>query len=141
MSKIKSKCVILAEGTGAEMAYPGPRLGNFNYDIARSVQTYNVPIYGLEQGQSASLTINQMANSVIAPLPVQNVTAHSGHGNATGAECDNSGILEFEQNPEHLGFLEYVSFRLCQAECWESGNSTTDYCFDVPSPWDSFISV
>ena len=28
-------------------ALPGVYLGNFNYDIARSVQTYTVPIYGL----------------------------------------------------------------------------------------------
>ena len=28
---------------------PGPRLGNFNYDIARSHQNYNLPIYGLNR--------------------------------------------------------------------------------------------
>ena len=32
---------------------PGPRLGNFNYDIARSHQSYNLPIYGLDRWDDA----------------------------------------------------------------------------------------
>merc|ERR1712176_600754 len=47
-------------------AVEGVHLGNFNYDIARSVQTYTVPIYGLQKGQSATFEIrdyNDEANN------------------------------------------------------------------------------
>jgi hypothetical protein len=35
-----------------------PLLGNFNYDIARSHQSYNLPIYGLQAGQTAQINID-----------------------------------------------------------------------------------
>ena len=124
------------------MPYPGPRLGNFNYDIARSAQTYNVPIYGLEQGQSVEITINQMAESTITGLELMNITAHHGHGNATAEDCNNEGVFQFEHDQGHLGLLEYVSFNLCDSACMMAPtNTTNNYCFNVPSSWDSFITV
>merc|ERR1712176_933897 len=42
------------------VAHSGVHLGNFNYDIARSVQTYTVPIYGLEQDQTVTFPITDM---------------------------------------------------------------------------------
>jgi len=35
-----------------------PLLGNFNYDIARSHQSYNLPIYGLQADQTAVINID-----------------------------------------------------------------------------------
>ena len=73
-------------------ALTGPYLGNFNYDIARSVQTYTVPIYGLEKGQSATFEITDYYNE---PNNCMNPLAHNGHGTASGCsnvtseECSN----------------------------------------------------
>ena len=86
----------------AEDQPTGIHLGNFNYDIARSVQTYTVPIYGLQQGETVQYGIvdyyNQK-NDCINPL------AHHGHGTASGCSQDynNTGVcsndLTFQQNP------------------------------------------
>ena len=35
-----------------------PLLGNFNYDVARSHQSYNLPIYGMEADQTAVINID-----------------------------------------------------------------------------------
>ena len=67
------------------VAHSGVHLGNFNYDIARSVQTYTVPIYGLDKGNSATFQIvdyYDKDNNCINPL------AHHGHGFAEG--CSNN---------------------------------------------------
>ena len=111
-------------------------MGNFNYDIARSVQQYNLPIYGLAQGDSAAIQINNMAGD---GLQLKNVTEHAGHGDAEAEDCNNGGLFSFDQNPDHWGELEYATFSLCDTACWP--DKPNDYCFEVPSPWDSLISV
>jgi len=73
------------EDNGA--ALPGVFLGNFNYDIARSVQTYTVPIYGLGKGQSATFPITDYLN---APNNCMNAAAHVGHGTASGCSTNNA---------------------------------------------------
>ena len=78
-------------------ALPGVHLGNFNYDIARSVQTYTVPIYGLEKNQQATFNIlnyYQGENDCANPL------AHSGHGTASGCSTNTtcSNELTFDHN-------------------------------------------
>merc|ERR1711866_69 len=124
-------------------AWPGPRLGNFNYDIARSVQTYNLPIYGLDQGQTVTVQINKMHNDNPAMdggfLELKNVTAHHGHGTATADDCYNEGRFVYYQNPNHMGQLEYASFNLCDSKCWP--DKPNDYCFNVPSSWNSFVQA
>ena len=80
-------------------ALPGVHLGNFNYDIARSVQTYTVPIYGLEQGESATFSIldyyGQENNCM-------NAAAHNGHGTASGCSTNStdgcSNVLVFDHD-------------------------------------------
>ena len=67
------------------VAHEGVHLGNFNYDIARSVQTYTVPIYGLQHGEAATFEIVDYyndENKCVNPL------AHHGHGTASG--CSNN---------------------------------------------------
>jgi len=125
------------EIAGEEVAWPGPRLGNFNYDIGRRVQQYNMPIYGLTEGQTVTITVNQMAESTIVGLELMNVTAHHGHGTATADDCDNQGNFVYEQNPDHHGELEYAQFSLCESNCWP--DTPNDYCFNVPSSWDSTV--
>jgi len=130
-------CVPYTDMSGDEVAWPGPRLGNFNYDIGRSVQQYNMPIYGLDQGQTVTVTVNQMAESTIQGLELMNVTAHHGHGTATAADCANAGTFVYTQNADHQGELEYATFSLCDSACWP--DVPNDYCFNVPSSWDSQI--
>ena len=82
----------------------GAFLGNFNYDIARSVQTYTVPVYGLHQGEEMEVNIMSYENE---PNHCMNAAAHSGHGFAIGcslnatatsdAVCSNQ--IVFTQNP------------------------------------------
>jgi len=118
-------------------------IGNFNYDIARSVQTYNLPIYGLDQGQTVTVQINKMHNDNPAMdggfLELKNVTAHHGHGTATADDCYNEGRFVYYQNPNHMGQLEYASFNLCDSKCWP--DKPNDYCFNVPSSWNSFVQA
>jgi len=120
-------------------AYAGPLLGNFNYDIGRSVQQYNLPIYGLGQGQTVTINILEMEESAAGPIQLRNVSAHVGHGTATADDCNNAGTFVYTQNENHHGELEYAQFSLCDADCWP--DKPNDYCFDVPSPWDSNIVV
>ena len=75
----------------------GVFLGNFNYDIERSVQTYTVPVYGLTQGEKIELNIRNYEDE---DSKCMNALAHAGHGfvegcstNANGTEpavCSNS---------------------------------------------------
>ena len=78
--------VLECEDNGA--ALPGVHLGNFNYDIARSVQTYTVPIYGLEKYDSATFDILDYYN---APNDCMNPLAHHGHGTASGCSTNVTG--------------------------------------------------
>merc|ERR1712127_581731 len=58
-------------------AHDGPLLGNFNYDIARSHQQYNLPIYGLDNEASGMIDIN--SHNVLADpdfdVELRNVSA------------------------------------------------------------------
>ena len=67
---------------------PGVHLGNFNYDIARSVQTYTVPIYGLEKDQTAKFTLKDYDGD---DNNCMNALAHSGHGTAGGCSTNSTG--------------------------------------------------
>ena len=63
----------------------GTFLGDFNYDIARSVQTYTVPIYGLEQGEQIEINFRDYDDQ---PNNCMNPLAHSGHGSAFGCSVN-----------------------------------------------------
>jgi len=123
-------------------ADPNVRLGNFNYDIARSVQRYNVPVKNLGQGIVSTIQVNGQ-NEV--PLKVQNVSAHHGHGdaNVNGEDCNPDGTIIFQAGLEHEGDLEYFQFELCDADCHanEEGGPLNDYCFEVPSPWATTVTL
>ena len=67
-------------------ALSGVFLGNFNYDIARSVQTYTVPIYGLAKGKTVDFDLQSYEGE---DLDCANPSAHAGHGTAFG--CSNNG--------------------------------------------------
>ena len=103
-------------------------------------ETYRVGIYGLEQEQVAAVQINDYSGS---PLELMNITADNGHGVVFADDCDNTGLLTYQQDPtgQHQGWLEYASFNLCDARCWGNvdGSDPDDYCFKIPSPWDSTI--
>jgi len=120
----------------------GLRLQNFVYDLARSVQTYRVGIYGLEPDQVATVQISDYSGSA---LELRDITADNGHGVVTGENCTNNGAFTYQLDPtgQHQGWLEYASFNLCegQFDCWETGSQPDDYCFRIPSPWDSTILV
>jgi len=94
-----------------------PLLGNFNYDIARSHQSYNLPIYGLEANDVAYVSIeshNPADRRVdeIFDVNVRNVTAHHGHGIA-GDNDDSCLHNDFTFTlSNHLGNLEYVNVSL-----------------------------
>ena len=85
---------------------PGPRLGNFNYDIARSHQQYNLPIYGLDNEAIGVVEIN--AHQVNEPfeVAVRNVSAHHGHGETTHIDCENT--FQYQVDANHGGILEYA---------------------------------
>ena len=84
---------------------PGVHLGNFNYDIARSVQTYTVPIYGLEKGKSASFTLKDYYDN---DSNCMNPLAHSGHGTAFGCSTNTtcSNRITFQNNLGKMICLE-----------------------------------
>lgn len=133
-------CVPNIDANGDSYAVSGVRLGNYNYDIARSVQSYNVPIKNLAQGGSIAVTVNSQADSTVEPLELRNVTEHIGHGDANAEDCNNAGMFTFTQNPEHEGDLEYVKFELCDTICHPNENGpNNDYCFNVPSPWETVV--
>merc|ERR1712227_389484 len=105
----QAMCSYVLECTPEDEQPSGVHLGNFNYDIARSVQTYTVPIYGLQQAESATFNIvdyYDRENACINPL------AHHGHGTASGCStgantttCTRANDITFQQNPDHNGLL------------------------------------
>jgi len=123
-----------------------PLLGNFNYDIARSHQSYNLPIYGLQADQTAVINID--SHNIVQEFPndvrVRNVTAHHGHG-VTSGDGDSDGPMCDEEFfftlTDHLGELEYVNFYLCEDPTVSGEASPGDYRYDVPSSWTSTISI
>lgn len=117
-----------------------PLLGNFNYDIARSHQSYNLPIYGLQAGQTALVSIeSHWADIDTDWVSVRNVTAHHGHGiDSDTAECDQE--FTFTLN-DHLGELEYVNFYLCEDPTVSGEAARGDYRYTVPSSWTSTIDL
>jgi len=117
-----------------------PLLGNFNYDIARSHQSYNLPIYGLQADQTAVINIDSHNIDMDGnPVSVRNVTAHHGHGDAVDVtECDQEFTFKLS---DHLGELEYVNFYLCEDPTVSGEPSPGDYEYNVPSSWTSTISI
>jgi len=121
----------------------GVHLGNFNYDIARSVQTYTVPIYGLEKDQSATFDLKDYYNE---DNDCMNALAHSGHGTVSGCSTNStdgcSGTLTFNHDQDHNGLLEYFQFEpvsptnnpICFAK---PIHHVDDYQWKTPSPWDT----
>merc|ERR1712176_1598304 len=129
-------CTANTDGNGDPVALDGVRLGNFNYDIARSVQSYNVPI------KIAAQTNQGAFDSAPYALELKNVTEHHGHGSAVtnGDDCNNGGQIVLTQNEEHNGDLEYFKFELCDTACYPNeAGPANDYCFEVPSPWDTVV--
>jgi len=132
------KYELVCEDTGF---VPGVHLGNFNYDIARSVQTYTVPIYGLEKGQKATFTLkdyNDQDNNCM------NALAHEGHGNAGGCSTNTTcgNTIEFFHDEDHNGLLEYFQFEPISPDnnkqCWAAPlHHIDDYQWQTPSPWDT----
>ncbi|CAG5109872.1 Oidioi.mRNA.OKI2018_I69.chr2.g4347.t1.cds [Oikopleura dioica] len=138
-------CVENADGE----PHPGPLLGNFNYDIARSHQQYNLPIYGLDRWDDAErkrrgadiawIEIN--SHTYPGDLPkyevlIQNVTAHHGHGSVTHDDCTTNAFQYdvMDANGNHNGWLEYAQFELCEPDL-----SAGDYDYTVPSSWTSSV--
>ncbi|CAG5109871.1 Oidioi.mRNA.OKI2018_I69.chr2.g4346.t1.cds [Oikopleura dioica] len=131
---------------------PGPRLGNFNYDIARSHQSYNLPIYGLNRwddessrkrrgSDSAYVEINShtyQADFDNFPVLIQNVTAHHGHGTVIHEDCTTNAFQYdvMDANGNHNGWLEYAQFELCEPDL-----SAADYMYTVPSSWTSTVTL
>ena len=124
-------------------ALPGVYLGNFNYDIARSVQTYTVPIYGLEKDESATFLITDYDYEdnycMLADV-------HQGHGTVSGCsnnvtgECSNA--ITFKHDKDHNGLLEYFQFEAVSLVnnpfCVEMPkHHEDDYKWKTPSPWDT----
>ena len=92
-----SLCEFKLECVPNGKALDGVHLGNFNYDIARSVQTYTAPIYGLEKYQRATFDLVDYYN---VDNDCVNPAAHQGHGEASG--CSNndtcSNTITFDHN-------------------------------------------
>jgi len=123
----------------------GVHLGNFNYDIARSVQTYTVPIYGLEKDEEATFELRDYYDE---PNNCMNALAHSGHGTASGCSTnttDGSGcnnVLTFKHDQDHNGLLEYFQFEpvspVNNPVCFSLPiHHLDDYQWATPSPWDT----
>ena len=95
-------CSYVLECVPNGSALPGVHLGNFNYDIARSVQTYTVPIYGLEKWEKVTFPITDYydrPNYCINPL------AHHGHGTATGCSSQPNFTIPDTQCSSDLTFF------------------------------------
>jgi len=131
---------LVCEDSGA---VPGVHLGNFNYDIARSVQTYTVPIYGLEKGEEATFPI---MDYYAEPNNCMNALAHHGHGTAEGCSTNStdgcSNVLTFKHDQEHNGLLEYFQFEpvspVNNPVCFSLPlHHIDDYTWQTPSPWDT----
>ena len=122
---------------------PGVFLGNFNYDIARSVQTYTVPIYGLNKNEEATFPItdyNYEANNCML------ADVHNGHGTVEGCSNVTSGVcsneVTFYHDQDHNGLLEYFQFEAVSLAnnpyCTEMPkHHEEDYQWQTPSPWDT----
>jgi hypothetical protein len=117
-----------------------PLLGNFNYDVARSHQSYNLPIYGLEAGQTALISVeSHNPDPDTEWVSVRNVTAHHGHGiDSDDEECDQEFTFTLDN---HLGELEYVNFYLCDDPTVSGEASPGDYDYVVPSSWTTTIDL
>jgi len=125
-------------------ALEGVFLGNFNYDIARSVQTYTVPVYGLEQGETVTFEIRDYNNDTNWCHSAQ---SHVGHGFVRDDSCSPSNdtcgnIITYTQNSEHNGLLEYFSFEpvspVNSPGCWDKPlHHVHDHQWQTPSPWDT----
>jgi hypothetical protein len=123
---------------------PGVYLGNFNYDIARSVQTYTVPVYGLEQAETVTFEIVDYNNK---DNWCHNATSHEGHGIVQPGSCSPSNEtcgnkITYQQNEEHFGLLEYFQFEpvspVNSPGCWDSPlHKLHEYKWQTPSPWDT----
>jgi len=123
---------------------PGVYLGNFNYDIARSVQTYTVPVYGLKSGEKVTFNIYDYNNDT---ADCMNAKSHNGHGfvdeNSSCSDdttCGNTII--YTQNEDHRGLLEYFQFEpvspINNPFCWNLPlHHVDDYKWQTPSPWDT----
>merc|ERR1712048_1403447 len=128
------------------VAREGVHLGNFNYDIARSVQTYTVPIYGLPKGKKATFNLKDYYDQ---ENNCMNALAHSGHGTAggcssnfTGTIDDCSNVITFSHDEDHNGLLEYFQFEPISPDnnkqCWAAPlHHIDDYQWQTPSPWDT----
>jgi len=139
------KCLGRDDEGGEDNVPPeGVYLGNFNYDIARSVQTYTVPVYGLEQGQKVTFEIVDYDGK---DNYCHSAKSHVGHGSVEPGSCsptnDTCGnAITYIQNPEHQGLLEYFSFEPVSPAnspgCWDMPlHHLDDYKWQTPSPWDT----
>jgi len=131
------ECQPNLDSNGDSYADPEVRLGNFVYDIARSVQRYNLPIKNLAQGESVVVQINKQSHNggfLVEGVDLRNVTEHHGHGSASAEDCINGGEFVYTQNADHWGDLEYAQFDLC-----DTGDEGVDYDWDVPSSWTSTV--
>merc|ERR1712003_302941 len=97
------------DGNGKQVAHEGVYLGNFNYDIARSVQTYTAPIYGLPMDQSVTYEIVDYYDD---PNRCVHGAAHHGHGTASGCSTNTtcSNTITFNHDQGHNGLLEYFQW-------------------------------
>jgi len=142
-----SMCEYVLEcAPNGDPAYPvareGVHLGNFNYDIARSVQTYTVPIYGLQKYETASFDILDYYND---PNDCMNPLAHHGHGTASGCSTNATGCsntLTFSHDQGHNGLLEYFQFEpvslINNPSCaLMPEHHEEDYKWNTPSPWNT----
>lgn len=132
-------CTPNVDSNGDSFADPEIRLGNFVYDIARSVQRYNLPIKNLGQGETVTVQINKQnsgGNYLVEGIELKNVTEHHGHGDASAEDCTNGGQFVFTQNADHWGDLEYAQFDVC-----DTGAEGVDYDWDVPSSWTSTVTA
>jgi len=136
-------CSYVLECVPNGSALPGVHLGNFNYDIARSVQTYTVPIYGLEKEKSATFLITDYDYEdnycMLADV-------HQGHGTVEGCSNVTSGVcsneITFFHDQDHNGLLEYFQFEAVSLVnnpfCVEMPkHHEDDYKWKTPSPWDT----
>jgi len=129
------------DGNGKQVAHEGVYLGNFNYDIARSVQTYTAPIYGLPMDQSVTYEIVDYYNDENRCV---NAAAHHGHGTASGCSTNTtcSNTITFDHDQGHNGLLEYfqwepVSVINAPSCALVPEHHTEDYTWNTPSPWDT----
>jgi len=134
-----------------------PLLGNFNYDVARSHQSYNLPIYGLKTERPAIVHVMSHEPDLGSggnEVEIRNVTAHHGHGSiiddVNNEFCDNffQYILNVNDKPPgtigHHGELEYANFYLCEDPFGpfhpeKPDQSAGDYNYKVPSSWTTTI--